>query len=312
MILCVNPNAAIDKTVVVSPFRLGQIHRPIEVKALPGGKGCNVARALKRLGDEPVVTGWVGGYAGQFIEDGLHREGIATDFVHTDFESRTCLSILAPTSHTITEIYENGEPVPPDQIDALREHFRAIIGRYAAVTFSGSLPTGAPPGFYRDLIAIAKEAGVLTLLDSSRDPLRQGAEAGPDLIKPNRDEVAALIGSAPQTFEQVTAAARTLARQYDTRAVISMGAEGAVASDGKMTLYARSPRVDAQSAVGSGDCMLAGLAWGLTRGLPLEESLRLGVAAGTANTLHIGAGQFTLESFEQVRSQVDIVVVEGE
>ena len=94
MILCVNLNAAVDKTIVVDSFQLGEIHRPQAVKSLAGGKGCNVARGLKQLGAQAVVTGWVGGTTGQFIENGLQQEGIATDFVYTDFESRTCTSIL--------------------------------------------------------------------------------------------------------------------------------------------------------------------------------------------------------------------------
>ncbi len=94
MILCVNPNPAIDKTVVVPGFRLNTIHRPANVLALPGGKGCNVARALVTLGEPAMVTGWVGGHAGRFIEEGLAAEGIGAAFVHTVAESRTCLSIL--------------------------------------------------------------------------------------------------------------------------------------------------------------------------------------------------------------------------
>ena len=86
MILCLNLNAAIDKTITLNDFQLGMIHRPISVKSLPGGKGCNVARALKLFGEQPVVTGWVGGTAGQFIETELFNEGIPTDFVYTNFE----------------------------------------------------------------------------------------------------------------------------------------------------------------------------------------------------------------------------------
>jgi fructose-1-phosphate kinase PfkB-like protein len=89
MILCLNLNAAIDKTIVVSSFELNKIHRPELVIALAGGKGCNVARALKTFREVPVVSGWVGGFAGQFIETGLRREGIQTDFVYIDFEWRT-------------------------------------------------------------------------------------------------------------------------------------------------------------------------------------------------------------------------------
>src|SRR5512147_2165609 len=112
MILCLNLNAAIDKTIVVSSFAVNKIHRPESVISLAGGKGCNAARALKTLGEFPVVSGWVGGFAGQFIETELKLEGIQTDFVQTDFESRTCTSILDREKGTMTEIYEKGEAVP--------------------------------------------------------------------------------------------------------------------------------------------------------------------------------------------------------
>lgn len=304
MILCVNPNAAIDKTVIVPDFQLGRIHRPTRVQSLPGGKGCNVARALKRLGEAPVVSGWVGGAAGQFIEDGLHAEGIQTSFVHTDFESRTCLSILNPADQCMTEIYEKGEPVPPADVDAMRDHFRAIIGQYTAVTFSGSLPPGVPLDFYRELIQIAHEAGVPVLLDSSKDALKFGVEARPFLIKPNRDEVAALTGSPLGTFADCVAAAQSLALRYETIVVLSLGPDGALVAHGTDTIHVQNPPVDAQSAVGSGDCTLAGLAYGFTHKLPFEDALKYGVAAGTANTLVVGAGNFTLDDFERIRSEI--------
>ncbi len=304
MILCVNPNAAIDKTVIVPDFQLGRIHRPTHVQALPGGKGCNVARALKRLGEAPVVTGWVGGAAGKFIEEGLHAEGIQTSFVHTDFESRTCLSILNPADQCMTEIYEKGEPVPPADVDAMCDHFRAIIGQYAAVTFSGSLPPGVPLDFYRDLIQIAHGAGVPALLDSSKDALKYGVEARPFLIKPNRDEVAALTGTELTTFAECVTAAQSLAQRYETIVALSLGPDGALVANDTDTIHVQNPPVDAQSAVGSGDCTLAGLAYGFTHKLPFEDALKYGVAAGTANTLVVGAGNFTLDDFERIRAEI--------
>jgi tagatose 6-phosphate kinase len=304
MILCVNPNAAIDKTVIVSPFQLGKIHRPQAVKSLPGGKGCNVARALKTLGETPVVTGWVGGTAGQFIENGLHAEGIQTDFVHVDFESRTCLSIV--DGPTITEIYELGEPIPPEDVAAMREQFCAIVGGYDAVTFSGSLPPGVPADFYRDLIRIANEAGVRTFLDSSKDPLKLGVEAQPFLVKPNEHEAAILAGREIHTVVDCMEAARALTRRYGSIVVISLGPEGAVAARGDDALHVQNPQVEAKSAVGSGDCTLAGLAYGFTHDFALEDALKHGIAAGTANTLTIGAGTFTTEDFERVRALVTV------
>ena len=147
MILCVNPNAAIDKTVVVSQFRLNEIHRPQQVVAIPGGKGCNVARALKCLGEVPTVSGWVGGFAGQFIEAGLRREDIEAAFVQTAFELRTCLSILDPDNHTLTELYEKGDPVPTEKVDEFIRlfpiHRRAVYSRYAV----GQFAAGGSGGF---------------------------------------------------------------------------------------------------------------------------------------------------------------------
>jgi len=306
MILCMNLNAAIDKTLIVPSFELNKIHRPKSTILLGGGKGVNVGRALKTLGETPVVSGWVGGYAGQFIEKELQREGIRTDFVHTDFESRTCTSILDPDNGTLTEVYEVGEPIPLDKVDQLRDHFRAIIGNYKAVTLSGSLPAGVPSNFYADLIKIAGEAGVLTFFDSSGDALRQGVEARPFLIKPNETEAKSLLGVDANHTLDFTQAAVEISAKYETSVILSLGANGAVAVNGQQVFTVKNPNVEAKSAVGSGDCLLAGLTYGFTHGLSFEETVTCGIAAGTANTLTIGAGQFKLEDFERLRGQVQI------
>lgn len=306
MILCVNANAAIDKTVVVNEFRLNAIQRPERVMALPGGKGCNVARALKRLGEEPVVTGWVGGYAGHFIEDGLRAEGIAAEFVWTAFESRTCLSILDPIDHTLTELYEKGEAIPVEQAAEFKAYFAANVARFSAVTLSGSLPPGVPSDFYRQLIDIARTSSVPVLLDSSGAALRQGVAAPPYLIKPNEAEVGELIGRRLKTRSDFAGAARELSVQHQTRVVISIGAEGAIAAEGTDVWHVRPPQIAVASAVGSGDCLLAGVACGLTRGFTFETAVQYGVAAGAANALTVGAGQFTLDDFSAILSRVAV------
>ena len=308
MILCLNLNAAIDKTVVVSSFEINKIHRPKSMTALAGGKGCNVARGLKTLGEVPVVSGWVGGFAGQFIEQELHREGIQTDFIHTDFESRTCTSILDPEKQTLTEIYELGEPVPSAKVDELRDHIRAIIGNYRAVTLSGSLPPSVPAEFYASVIQIAREANVLTFLDSSGEALRKAAEAAPFFIKPNETEARSLLGIEPNHSIDFAQAAVEISTRYKTNVLLSMGAAGAIAAKGQAVFVVKSPTVDAKSAVGSGDCMLAGLAYGFLQGLSFEQTLIYGVAAGTANTLTIGAGRFKIDDFERLCNEVQVSV----
>jgi tagatose 6-phosphate kinase len=307
MILCLNLNAAIDKTIVVSSLEINKIHRPESVIALAGGKGCNVARALKTLGEEPIVSGWVGGFAGQFIETELHREGMQTDFIYTDFESRTCTSILDRENETMTEIYERGETVPTEKVEELRDHIRKNIGKYKAVTLSGSLPPGVPSDFYADVIEIAKAAGVLTFLDSSGDALRGGVEAGPFFVKPNETEVKSLLDVNTSDSLDFVQAAVEVSTRYETNVVLSMGAKGAIVAKGYEVFDVKNPRVEAKSAVGSGDCMLAGLTYGVLHGFSFEESIVCGVAAGTANTLTIGAGQFKIGDFEKLRGQVHIL-----
>lgn len=306
MILCVNANAAIDKTVVVGGFRLNEIHRPQSVIALPGGKGANVARGLKSLGESPVVTGWVGGFSGQFIKAGLRHEGIETAFVSLESESRTCLSILDPESGTLTEIYERGEPVPAEKIEELKGVFRSLVGPCEAVTLSGSLPPGVPIDFYAQLAEIAVAAHLPVFLDSSGEALRLGLEGGrPFLIKPNAGEFAELAGSSVGAADLAALAVEVSAR-WGTIVALSLGAEGVIVADGSEVIRVRPPQVTIKSAVGSGDCLLAGIAYGLTNGLPLEEAARYGVAAGTANALTVGAGMFSRDDFESVLARVTV------
>jgi len=307
MILCLNLNAAIDKTIVVSSFEINKIHRPESVLALAGGKGCNVARALKTFKEIPVVSGWIGGLAGQFIEQELHQEGIQTDFIQTEFESRTCTSILDRENQTMTEIYERGDLVPIEKVEELRDHIRKTIGKYKAATLSGSLPPGVPPDFYASVIEIARTAGVLTFLDTSGDALRLGVEARPSFVKPNETEVKSLLDVKSSDSLDFVQAAVEISTRYKTSVVLSLGANGAIAAKEHDSLIVKSPSVAAKSAVGSGDCMLAGLAYGVLRGFSFEETIAGGVAAGTANTLTIGAGQFKIDDFERLLGQVHVL-----
>jgi 1-phosphofructokinase family hexose kinase len=306
MILCVNLNAAIDKTIVVNAFELGEIHRPEAVKSLAGGKGCNVARALQQLGEKPVVMGWVGGTAGQFIENGLRDEGIATEFVYTEFESRTCTSILDSQNQVMTEIYEKGDPVPTAKVDEMVWRFGEIVGGYTAVTLSGSIPPGAPTDIYAQLIRIAHQAGVPILLDSSKEALLQGVAAKPFLIKPNETEVAILAERQPISKAEFATAAAEISARYETIVVLSLGKDGAIAAQGDDVIHVQNPPIAAKSAVGSGDCMMAGLAYGFSQGFDLIKAVKYGVAAGTANTLVIGAGQFRMADFEDIYAHITI------
>ena len=307
MILCVNPNAAIDKTLVVENFHLNAIHRPILELALPGGKGCNVARAAKTLGQQPVVTGWVGGYHGQFIEEGLHAEGIQTAMIHTQVESRDCTSILDSSTGSMTEIYERGRPVTPAELQAFYANFKEWLAKVNTVTLSGSLPPGVPADFYARLIVMAREAGVTSLLDSSGEPLRLGLESGrPDVLKCNRAELSGIVGHPLDKLDDIRRVLRDFSTRLGSKMVITLGESGALATDGARTWLAQAPHIQVVSAVGSGDAFLAGLACGLVENKPFKEALRLAIAAGSANALQIGAGRLLAADVQTLSGQVQV------
>ena len=307
MFLCINANAAIDKTLIVPGFTLDRIQRPERVVLLAGGKGINVARGLQTLGETAVVSGWAGGFAGQFIAAGLADEGIHAEFCWCEFKSRTCLSIIDPQGDTLTELYENGEAVPAPKIDELKTIFARLVTGAEFVTLSGSLSPGVPMDFYADLLQMAHAAGVPAALDCSGPALRQGLERGlPALIKPNRAEFQTLAAGPLRGLAEFSAAARQIAARYNTLVVLSLGAEGALAVQSGQAWHARPPHIQAASAVGSGDTLLAGVVQGLARGAPLPDALRQGVAAGTANALTVGAGRFTRQAYEHVLADVKI------
>ncbi len=306
MILCVNLNAAIDKTIVVDHFDLGQIHRPQSVLSLAGGKGCNVARVLQTLKHEAVVTGWVGGFAGQFIEAQLQQDGMRTAFIQTAVESRMCTSVVDVSNHTVTEIYEAGVPVQPVEVQQLHDVVRERLGGVRFLVLSGSLPPGAPRNIYAQLIEQAHSAGVPVLLDASKDALQLGLLAQPTFVKPNQTELAELLQTALDSVEKQRAAAMEVARRYHTTVILSLGKQGALLADGQQMWQAMPPPVKALSAVGSGDALVAGFVGSLVSSSSLPEALQMGVACGTANTLMLGAGRLQWDDVNRLRTQVTI------
>jgi tagatose 6-phosphate kinase len=208
----------------------------------------------------------------------------------------------------MTEIYEKGDPIPIEKVSEMLEHFRGIIGKYKAVSLSGSIPPGVPQDIYGQLIMIAHQANVPVFLDSSKEALFKGVAAKPFLIKPNETEVSILSERTLTGFLDYAQAAAEISQRYETIVVLSLGKAGAIAANDEV-IHVQNPSVNAKSAVGSGDSMLAGLVYGFSRGLALAEAVTQGVAAGTANTLRIGAGQFSMQDFEAIKSQTSVKIL---
>jgi 1-phosphofructokinase family hexose kinase len=294
LIVTVTMNAAIDRTLTVPNFQRGQRHRASQGLTLAGGKGINIARALKRLGVPVVATGLAGGGTGTRIIEELTAEAILNDFVRIEDDSRTSTAIVDPTGGTYTEVNEWGPRVEPHELDMLREKLVYLSRGADYVIFAGSLPRGVEDDFYADAIRDLNRRGVLTVLDSEGEPLRLAAHAEPFLVSPNEREAESLVGQEFHDDDDFLAGLEAIAELGARNVLITResGCWALLRHEREPRRYrALAPRVDPVSAVGSGDVLLAGFIAARLDGRADEEALRFAVAAGAASTLELGAGR---------------------
>jgi 1-phosphofructokinase len=289
MVVTVTLNPAVDKTMLVRHLTVGGTNRAEVERIDPGGKGVNVAKALKQLGCPVLATGFLAGNNGRLIAEGLAARGIPADFIQVPGETRVNLKIKDPVGGTETEINEPGFHVEEEYVRELEQKLEGYAGRGEAVVLSGSLPPGVPTDVYARLIRIAKHGGAKTILDTNGSALRSGLAAPPDLLKPNRLEIEELVGTTIKTEPELVQAARQVLAMGVSRVVVSLGAEGALAASAREVWRARCPSLAARSSVGAGDAMVAALVYALLKDLPEEESLRLATAAGSATASMSGS-----------------------
>jgi 1-phosphofructokinase family hexose kinase len=314
VILTVTLNAAFDRTITVPNFQRGQRHRASAGLPQAGGKGINVARALKSLGVPVVATGLAGGQAGLRIVERLTAEAILNDFVRIEGESRTSTAVVDPASNTYTEINEWGPAVRPEELEMLREKIQYLSQGAELVVLAGSLPREVPEQLYSDLIHELNHRHVPVVLDCDSEPLRYGVQAEPFLVSPNQSEAESLVGQEFHDDEDFQFGLDEIA-ELGARNVIITSESGCFAlfRDGRDTQRYRAiaPRVEPVSRVGSGDALLAAFLAARGAGRPIEEALRLAVAAGAASTLELGAGRFDPRHAQRLQAGVEVVALAG-
>ena len=278
-------NTSLDTALEADELALGAVNRVRSARSWPGGKGLHVAVAAAALGEPVRLVGLIDAAHRREFEDVLGERGVEFQGVETSGRLRTCLAVRDRGGARITEILEPGPELDERTRQALRERFQAEAARSDVAVLSGSLPGGFEASTYGDLVRAAREAGVRCLVDASGELLRQAVDACPYLVKPNREEAEALTGQIVDGPAAAARTARALAGRGVGVAVISLGGDGAVAAQGDRAWYGwvELPRV--ANPVGSGDCLLGGLAVALARGMDPASALRLGVACGSANAL---------------------------
>src|SRR5260370_10108468 len=293
MIITVTLNAAIDKSLSVPNFRLGRRHRTVDQHTRAGGKGVNIARTLKALGQPVIATGFAGGSTGTQIVEQLTEESILNGFIRIRAESRTNISVLDPTSGEETEINQRGPLVTASEVELFGDKLMYLAQGAAMVVIAGSLPGGVEPDLYALLIRELHKLDVLTVVDTDGDALRHAVRAEPSVVSPNVLEAEELVGHEFNDDRD---------RQQAIREIVALGAREAImtvddgcfaqvlSSDGPELRLASIERREPVAAIGSGDAFLAGYVAARYGGASPGDCLRFAVAWGTESTRHVGAG----------------------
>ena len=316
MIITVTLNAAIDKTMAVPNFQPGRRHRAIEQTTTPGGKGVNIARVLKRLGQPVIATGLAGGATGTRIVEQLTEMSVLSDFVRIPDESRTNTALIDPTTGQQTEVNERGPQVGEREMELFKEKLLYLAKGASMCVFAGSLPRGVDVDIYGGLIRDLRRLGVQTVVDTDGDPLLRAVRAEPDVISPNVLEAEELVGHEFNGAEDHLFAVREMA-ELGAREAIMTVPDGCVAlvapEEGSQLprLYrVCTPALEATASIGSGDAFLAGYVAARYTGQAPEACLAYGVACGAESTQHLGAGVVEPEKVGRRLAEVEVTRID--
>ena len=277
MILTVTLNPAVDKTYTAGELITGHVNRMRSAMSLAGGKGVNVTKVLRQYEVPVCATGFLGGYAGDFIEDYLKGRQVDCRFIRVDGETRSNMNILADNGY-VTEILEPGPEIGEEKLQQFLSQYEALLSDCEIVVLSGSAARGLPDDIYVTLIEKARMKGIKTMLDTSGESLRNALFAKPYLIKPNLKELEYIAGHRLVNREAVVEAALEVHKSGIAHVIVSMGKKGLLSvSSGGYVYFAKAGTVRAVNTVGCGDCVVASFAMSVLKGDSKEEADRKSV-----------------------------------
>lgn len=280
MIYTVTFNPALDYVVRMDQLALGEVNRTVSEDVQLGGKGINVSWVLRELGHENVALGFVAGFTGKAIEDGLAAKGVATDFIHLP-AGLTRINVKLKAGEE-TEINGKGPDISAEALEELYHKLDAL-GEGDVLVLAGSIPASMPSDVYESILARLEGKKVLCAVDATRDLLVNVLKYRPFVIKPNNHELGEIFGRTLTTDGEIRECAAKLQEQGARNVLVSMAGDGAMLLDengGCHRLAAYKGKV--KNSVGAGDSMVAGFLAGYLDTGDYAQALRVGSAAGSA------------------------------
>ncbi|MFI3161736.1 tagatose-6-phosphate kinase [Streptococcus suis] len=307
MILTITLNPSVDIAYQLDTFHLDTVNRVEKVQKTAGGKGLNVTRVLKQIGEDVVATGFIGGEIGSYVKKQLTRNDIKNSFVEIESETRNCIAVLHDGKQT--EILEQGPTIQEHEAMNFIEHLEIILNNVDVVVISGSLPKGLASNYYVEIVELCKKRGVAVVLDCSGEALKNVLESQqkPTVIKPNTEELSQLIGKeVTDDIQELKSVLSGQLFQGIDWIVVSLGAQGAFAKHNDKFYRVRIPKIKVVNPVGSGDSTVAGIAASLVHALPDTELLKKANVLGMLNAQEEQTGYVNLENAESLYSQIEV------
>ncbi|WP_283591356.1 1-phosphofructokinase [Clostridium butanoliproducens] len=304
--ITVTLNPSIDRRYNIKDFERGKVFRADDFQYTPGGKGLNVAKIIKTLGEPVVATGFLGGKSGSYIREKLNEMNIEHKFLSIDGETRSCLAIISDDGSQ-TEILESGPLILEKDMDGFYNLYKELIEDEEIICISGSMPKDIDIDTYKNLIEIANKEGKKVLLDTSGEALKKGMEGKPYLIKPNKEELEAIVGNSISTEDDVIKGVSAIIKNGINIIAVSLGKEGCLVFNDNYMYRVTIPKATAVNPVGSGDAMIAGFAVSLKRNYEFENMIKLAAACGTANALEKETGKVDINN---INSLINHIIIE--
>lgn len=288
MIYTFTANPSLDRTFLVDQVQLGAYNRGEVTTLDPGGKGINVSRNLRVMGEESTLIGFFGGGTGKHILSLLEEEGYEVLNLEIEGETRSNITLIEKNQQRYTKFNEHGPEVGTGEFQQVLHFCEERIQPEDVLVLSGSLPPGLPPDAYAQIIQIVKKSGGRAFLDSSGEPLLNGCQAKPFLVHMNTKEAETYAGEDLAEKGKVIQTIQDLLGLAIPYVIISRGAQGAVLGSPEGIVEAVPSPVEVENPVGAGDAMMAGLVQGMIKDWDLERIAAWSVAAGTSSALGEG------------------------
>lgn len=300
MIYTLTLNPAIDYYMSMENFQLGSLNSLEEGYTLPGGKGINVSKVLKNFSIESKALGFVGGFTGDYIKKHLNEYEIESDFI--ELQENTRINIKLKTKDSETEIAGKSPTISKENIEELLKKFEEIK-KDDVVILSGSVPNSISKSIYADIIKLLpKDCKVI--LDTRGLPFVEGLKEGVFLTKPNNHELEEFFNRKLNNIEEIIQAGKDLQALGSKNVLISLGKDGSILITEKEVYIGNAPQGKLISSVGAGDSMVAGVVYGIAKGMTLEDSYKYGIASGSSTAF--SEGLTTFEGMNSLLNKIEI------